>query len=298
MSGYLHFHEDTMSECLPSFGNSASETVRVFSLFRDYIQVILDSANENEEYVKAVRPIVHFIGDRSQALVLLIQNSYLWDAEIIIRPIMEASMKIVFLSFTTAEERQSRIREFWQDLSEVNTLRQSGQAEVVLERTGMTGVFAKGLGPLVLSDEQVNPLREKWPKKNRRTLEQKWSFSEILRFSEEFMRSSFGEGFVRAAAYNYGLSSHLIHCDELGLNLISDHMIRRTQERHKLTNAHAARLLSDCVSYIALVAACISHVLGKAEKDFDIAVQEAEGLFERLRRFTDDFWAYEEDHRM
>lgn len=287
-----------MSEHLVSLGNSVSETVRVFSLFRDDIQVVLDSASENEEYVNAIRPIVHFIGERSQALILLIQDGYLWDAEIIVRPIMEASMKILFLSFTTADERQNRIREFWQDLPEVNTLRQSDRARLVLERTGARGVFAKALGPLVLPDEEESTLREKWPKKNRRRLEQKWSFSEILRSSEEFMRSSFGEGFVRAATHNYGLSSHLIHCDESGLGLISDRVMRPPRERQKLTNSHAARLLSDCVSYIALAATCISHVLGKAERDFDIAVQEAEGLFEQLRCFTDDFWTYEEDHRL
>jgi hypothetical protein len=66
--------------------------------------------------------------------------------------------------------------------------------------------------------------------------------------------------------------------------------MRPQEEREKLTYSHVARLLSDCVSYIALVAVCISHVLGKPKADFEVIFQEAESLFKQLRKFTDDYW--------
>jgi hypothetical protein len=55
---------------------------------------------ENTEFYQLLREYYTFIHERTQTLFLLVQNDCLWDADIILRPIAECTVKFAFVSST------------------------------------------------------------------------------------------------------------------------------------------------------------------------------------------------------
>ena len=230
------------------------EMVRLFSKFRDYIVNALSTrvSVENQEYLTVAEPLVKYICDRNPSVSMLIQHQYLWEAEILLRCIMEATFRLAFISFSTGTERADRIKEYFDDLPEIERLKQSERARAAFERSPKEPLY-DFLKHLILEHDEEDALRKKWPKKSRRILEQKWSFSEIMGSLETM---PFGLKLARSASHSYGLSSHLLHADHTGIMLPIDRELREDTERSNLHKAHWARLLSDILSYIGLC--CIS----------------------------------------
>ncbi|MDT4956136.1 MAG: hypothetical protein QOJ02_4274 [Acidobacteriota bacterium] len=130
-----------------------NESVRIFSICRDKLWSLLEEKRvDYPELINFAHAQLYFIGDRSQSLVLLIQNGRLWDAEIIMRPIMEATIRILFVCYSSESERFERINEFWSDFSDVNDLKRSERAKMLIQRLGSTRANDIGIKPLILKE--------------------------------------------------------------------------------------------------------------------------------------------------
>jgi hypothetical protein len=218
---------------------------------------------------------------------MLIQYGYLWDAEIMMRPIMEATLRVAFLSFASDEEQVIRCREFWDELPDIERLKQSQRARISVQRMPEGPNSYDFIRNLILSPEEEETLRKEWPGKRRKALEQKWSFSEIMRSLEV---SQPGLSIAQAATHNYGLSSHLIHADFTGVSIPIDRDNREPDERRKLIRAHSARLLGDEIHYIALIS--LSVAFG-AKRDRNLVVnllREAQPFLTQLEKIGDEFY--------
>jgi hypothetical protein len=171
----------------------------------------------------------------------------------------------------------------------LHRLRLSEKAHIALEQIGGQEL-QESLGPLILTQEEEATLRTKWPKKQRQALEQKWSFSEIIRTSESYMKATTGKGILRTAAWNYGLSSHLIHADETGISVIGDRKHRPPIEQDKLTIAHAARMLSDYLAFMGMTSLAMRYALKKKDGTIERIQENAKPLFQELERLISDFY--------
>jgi hypothetical protein len=272
-----------------------NETVRVFSLCRDGLWSTLEENRDTDPgLVNFVHAQSYFIGDRSQSLVILIQNGRLWDAEIIMRTIMEATIHILFVCYTHEDERGQKIREFWSDLAEINDLKRSEKAKIILQRIGSNRSTEMGIKPLVLTEDEEKALRDKWPKKRRQSLEQKWSFTEIVFFLESNMHESRGGELIRSTLHNYALSSHLIHADETALSLLWDRNHRAPEEQEKLISAHASRLLSDSLTFMFVVWSAVLDVFRLEKSQLNSIFGEAKALFQQFHKEEDLFWRTQE----
>lgn len=119
-------------------------------------------------------------------------------------------------------------------------------------------------------------VREKWPRKVRKALNAKWSFTERVSWVDSQMAARGIPDITRIFMHRNGMSSHLIHADEQGIGLVQDRYERAEDVRVTLENAHAARLLSDRLSYSGM----IGFTVGQATKDANwIAYVEAYKLF-------------------
>jgi hypothetical protein len=142
---------------------------------------------------------------------------------------------------------------------------------------------------VVLSEEEEASIRNRWPRRTRKALEQKWSFSEIIRDVERFMESELDVAKARSLAHGYGISSHLIHADQTGVMLPGDRDSRQPIEREKITRAHTARLLSDQLSFIALVAVAVAFATNQPRKPVFELMQSFEVLFKKFADFGEAF---------
>ncbi|MGV3589246.1 MAG: DUF5677 domain-containing protein [Adhaeribacter sp.] len=209
--------------------------------------------NNNCEKIRNVYPIIEFIIERLESVVHLTTVERIWDAEIVLRSALETFIKFLFIASTDKKEQEQRLKEFWEDLAEVNSIKQSEQAKKNLQHLGQNEIHMLAYSPVVLSEEDEKLLRDKWNKRNRQQLEQKWSFSSII---ASLSQSNKGKPFdmLPTLAHSYRMSSHVTHGDETGILIISERN-SRTQEKQNIANfAHYLRLISDGYHYCAWTA--------------------------------------------
>lgn len=197
---------------------------------------------------KSIYQLVKFIDDRLSAVWFLTMNDKLWDADIIDRSVLEALIKLNFIVYApTDEEKQKRLKEFWNDLWEINSLKHSEHSKKHLNH------FPDKLSQLahlsvILTDTEEEKLKSKWNRKDRKALEQKWSFSEML-FS--LIKDYKGQTFemMIGLAHEYRMCSHIAHGDETGITIIAERKSRPVEQRQIVNRGHFIKLLSNCLAY-------------------------------------------------
>jgi hypothetical protein len=231
-----------------------SNNLLLFETLKDYIIEI-----------NPILPLIEFIIARIETVTSLIIYNKLWDAEIILRSVLETFIKLLFITTSSEEEREKRIYEYWHSLAEINSLTMSEQGKRNLKYFGNSELHKLAYLPLILSDENENALRDKWPRKKRHELEQKWSFSEMLKSISDSYNGQPMEMFL-ALTHGYRMSSHVMHGDELGISIIIERENRAQEERDKANRGHFLRLISDCCTYCAFVGCESMNFLGLQDK--------------------------------
>lgn len=220
---------------------------------------------ENLSAVRPVMPLIEFIISRLETVTTLTIDNKFWDAEIILRSALETFTKLLFITTTDENEQKNRINEFWEDLAEINAIKQSEQAKRNLKQLGDIEINRLAYSPMILSEKEEERLRSKWPKSKRQKVEQKWSFTEMmLSISKSYHGKPF-EMFV-ALAHSYRISSHVMHGDETGILIIKERENRNNEAYEVAMRGHYLRLLSDCFIYCAFLAIEIMDFL-KLEKN-------------------------------
>lgn len=284
-------NKDGNSEYFQTIAPYVYQSVDAFSMLRDYIVALIDPHLENSEYVQGVAPLIHYVSERCQAFSMLMQYGYLWDADIVMRCIVEASIRIGYLSFASEAERKIRASEYWDYLAEINQIKLSNRASLAVQTTGEESL-KRGLEPLILSPTEDAKLREKWSSKKRQDIEQKWSFTRIINSLENHMIETTGTSAMKSALWTYGLSSHLIHADETAMKITGDRLQRPEPEQKKQIIAHAARLFSDEISNMVFVAFALTYALETPQTELKSLVKKIEPFYKQLNDLNQDFYDY------
>jgi len=217
--------------------------------------------NKEGEYYHFARNMHTFIHERIDSLSVLIFHNCLWDADIILRSVAEASIKLIFVSELAENEKLEKVSEFWNDLGEINNLKQSKQARIVIENLKNTKFNPDTFNQIALSEEQEELLASKWTKSKRQKIEQPWSFNEMIKSLSKNDQLDM----ILCLQRVFTQSSHLIHADETALGVINDRKNRN--DSLKLEILHAKRLYSDCLSLYALSTISILKSINKDNKD-------------------------------
>lgn len=94
-------------------------------------------------------------------------------------------------------------------------------------------------------------------KKERRDIEQRWSFSVLVRKLEEIPPGILDFSSIRGLEHAFGLQSHLLHADVTALDLMRDRNTRPFEELEALVGTHVCRIFSDQVSIWAMTSIAI-----------------------------------------
>ena len=201
-------------------------------------------SGENDEFSHFARNMHAFIHERIDALFILIQTGCLWDADMILRSVAEASIKLIFVSIQLADERNNKALEFWVDIAEINQIKQAKQAEAVVENLKDTDFNPLHIEPITMSKNDLDRLTKKWPRNKRQRILQSWSYNEMVKQ----IAAKTDNKTIESLARNFTQSSHLIHADETALGVINDRKNRTPEEKNALIILHERRLLSDCIT--------------------------------------------------
>lgn len=220
---------------------------------------------EHLDESRKIFPLIEFILTRVETVTQLTTNDKLWDAEIILRSAFETTIKLLFNTTSTHEERDIKIVEYWTSLSEINRLKQSEQAKRNMLFFGESEIHRLAYSPLILTEELESELRKKWTKAERQKVEQKWSLTEMIKLISKKHVGTPLE-MILALGHGYRIGSHVIHGDETGIGIIKERESRNPEERAKAHQGHYLRLFSDSFIICSLVGIETMSFLGLSEK--------------------------------
>ena len=180
----------------------------------------------------------------SESAVLLVAHNRLWDAEMLIRSVLEGSYKLAFLCAPDAQERAARVSEYYDDLPEMGRLRTHERLSTLLSTVSDPAADQwRPFRDLILSDEEAIRLRDRYPRKERQALEQKWAF---LPIAEALSRdAALGGQSLLTMGYSYRIGSHMVHQDADAIKIVWEREQRSQIRNDAIVLSHAARELSD-----------------------------------------------------
>lgn len=199
----------------------------------------------------------------SESALLLISYEHLWDAEILVRSVIEGTLKYAFLCVGSGTELLEKVQEYWEDLPEITRMKRHGRVQAFFDEVDNPDAEAwRSVRDLLMQPDELNALRSQYPRGRRQQLEQKWSFSEIIRSLSN--AGVPGLEAMHTLAYGYGMASHLVHQDADAMGIIWDRRQREDERRIPLEIAHAARLISDLI-VMAMLRATMTYKLHNQE---------------------------------
>lgn len=206
-----------------------------------------------------------YMSERSQAVSFLVSSGYAWDAEIVLRPLYEVNARIWLICLAPNEKaREALVAEFWGDHVEIYNRKRAGRAATAAAIASSNGVTGDDKILCALADDQFFTFSQA-DKGTRKKVEQKWSFTEIVRFLEKNAPDDFDMSAIAGLLHMYGLASHLIHADAAALDLMADRKLRDPDELAILSATHLCRIFNDQASFWLFSALALAHRFGEKQ---------------------------------
>jgi hypothetical protein len=182
----------------------------------------------------------------SESSLLLVGHRRLWDSEILKRSVIEGTTKLLYISIGDRDEILSKCDEFYRVIPEMTQINLHRKAVEGLERINDLSTLWPDIKYQVLSNEKLLDLEAKYPRKFRKMINQKWSFSEMIKTLEE----SKNEGFevFKGTYYKYSLGSHFVHQDGESVGYMWDRNRSDVESRTSLELTHGKSTIKDILS--------------------------------------------------
>jgi hypothetical protein len=220
----------------------------------------------------------------SESAFLLIGNVKLWDADILIRAVMEGTFKFLFLCVGDQNEREEKLYEYWDVLPEVNRIKSHLRIVDFLSKiVNSNDIEWKPLRDLLLGTDELEDLQNRYPRKFRHEIEQKWSFNEIARTLTRPEIDPGGYDAMKSMDFSYGMASHLVHQDANAISIIWDRNQREPERLESVQLAHGSRGLHDLITMAMARAVATFRLHGEDVK----AVKDVWASHESFRRELD-----------
>jgi hypothetical protein len=251
-------------------------------------ELIAKDLSHDLRLAPTIKYLFLFIYERQDTQLSLLRRDRVWDAQILARPVLEAVTKLLFITIAPKLERDIRIREYWEDLSEVNAIKQSETAKMLIH-TSATESARLPFYRIVLSESEEAVLRSKWSKKYRQQLENKWSYMEMTRWLDSNLKADFSKTLSPLAHY-YRMSSHLLHADESGIGIVAERAQRNTEDRKMAIRAHLAMHISDAIIHLFMASFGALEAAGSSKDFLTKSYKEISPTLDELQSRAEPLW--------
>jgi len=180
----------------------------------------------------------------SDTAAFLVGYFRLWDAEILMRSVLEGTYKFIALCVRDDAHRLLRVQEYWDHLPEAGRIKTHKKAASFLQAIDDPDSDTwRPIRELMLSQDELDQLQGRYPRRAQDELEKRWSFGEL---SKELAESDLPAAkYLIAMLHSYRLSSHLVHQDSDGVFMMWERDQRNPSRKEALEIAHGLRELSD-----------------------------------------------------
>lgn len=201
-----------------------------------------------------------FFSQRCITVSYILRSGLFWDAEIVFRSAIESAIKVLFVSSAPEPERSVRVQEYRDQLSQIATLRFRTRASAgKTNRVGPEAIFSH----LAMSESELAEHNGRWTKKERKALEQKWAFSEMVKELEGVSIGGHKLSYLSNLVHSYGVASHFLHADQLAIDLSADREHRSPTVKEILELLHFTEMLTRMVALLISCSSYVAFALGK-----------------------------------
>jgi len=186
----------------------------------------------------------------SDSALFLIGHLKLWDAEILVRTVAEASLKLTYICVGERVEQEERTDEFLRMLPDLTRMKRHTRAQDLLGRLPQTASGQwRPISDVLIPSEELDALKARYPKERQKSVENRWGF---IRIGETLGRSGTEFKELAGLAYLYGMGSHSVHQDGDAILMMWERDQREENRREAIERAHAAREISDILAFAFL----------------------------------------------
>ncbi|MEE9314610.1 MAG: DUF5677 domain-containing protein [Rhizobiaceae bacterium] len=200
--------------------------------------------------VKQTPPVTRFITAQlyidnvltGESILILLEQGNFWDAEILLRTVVEGSLKFIYI-LEDQDCAEKRAKEFFHVLTGYSSIKRSNRLESMTNKIEFLEKDSKILNEIIISRDEQELFRKDTNKADRKSLENKWSFHGLL---QHFSKSE-DERYrlFEHLSYQYGMASHLTHKDGDAMGLVWERSQRSAEERKAVNTSQTARIISD-----------------------------------------------------
>lgn len=220
-------------------------------LMKDIVEFLapLYKSEYNDKMQDVTVPLFTTLHSTGESILLLLYyESSLSDADILLRTVMEGTMKYCYLLSGNEAQRSIRYEEYKIHLTDIGRLADHYKAKnsiAALKKFSNNSV--KTLELSILDAEELSELKMRYSKKFKNQLKSKWSYQAILK---ELAKDNVFFESQLATLSAYSLSSHLTHYDCSGLTMRQAHIMNSESENNlEISFSHAIRVLSNVLSF-------------------------------------------------
>lgn len=226
---------------------------KALSLMRELLSLSKPIAQDNSwssEERSVLAMLFIFSARSTESSLLLSSYGQLWDAEMVLRAVVESSLKVAYI-LQSKEDFKDRITEYSVDHFNISLLKDDSKVRATLAALpDPESITWLPFREMLLSEARRDELNFAYDKTKRRSIESRWGVGGIL----NSLRQQTGTSQVNfdSMLHNYSLSSHIQHADYIGVSLPYDRESREPINRDTLELAHLSRIISDAFALLVL----------------------------------------------
>lgn len=222
-------------------------------LMRDLLP-LMSSVGQHKGWSKEERETLGFIvsatARTTESSLLLCAYGQLWDAEVLIRSVLEGTLKFIYL-LQSKESFKERHTQYSNSLFDIGLLKDHQKAKDLLNT--LSDPNAEEWRPIrerLLHEDELNRIKGQYTQAERRALETQWGFTGLISALTKSGDKWFAG--ITALAHGYAIASHTQHADAIGVSIPMERDLRSPERRNSIHFTHLARLILDAFTFFHL----------------------------------------------
>lgn len=183
----------------------------------------------------------------SESILILLLNRAIYDADVLLRTVMEGTIKYCHLMVGTPEERHEKYIEYKKILTDIDLItdhQKALEAIRILKEFSSNSTIPFEL--MILPEEKLEELKNLYPARKRNEIKQRWSYQALLR---SLAKTNVEYETLLGTLSTYSQTSHLCHYDWTGLSSRQAQIMDAGTENGELADiAHALRIMDNVLS--------------------------------------------------
>ncbi len=139
-------------------GNCRAALNDCSTLFQPFFQ---QQSDEHRESDQVLGQLAMSCTLTSFSALVLIDLRSVWDADMLVRSVVEGTCKLAFMCTRDEEERKNRVNEYWHDWREISRINRHNRAQEILSVGHVSADQRRPLQDLLLPEEQLAALKAK-----------------------------------------------------------------------------------------------------------------------------------------